>query len=359
MLGLIILIEGFVARHGLDFSDPVSLSWRLSARAAREEAPGCGVLCVGDSLVKHGVIPRVVEAHSGLRTLNLAVARGPAPATYFLLRRALEAGARPAAVVVDYKPSVLIGNLRYNLRYWQEIADAREVLELARVSGKGSLLTSIALGRLLPSYRARLGIRSNLREALRGEAPLLGRINRVCRRNWRANAGANVAARNPSFRGEVGPDAHKALHSDLWYCYRVNAEYLRCFLALTAARGIRVYWLLPPLAPRLQARRERTGAEAGYLGFVRSIQARHAHLTVLDARHADYGPEVFVDATHLDGRGAQTLSLDVAAVLRRDLAPARTGSSPRWVDLPRYRDSPVEVALEDVEQSRAILKIVR
>jgi hypothetical protein len=357
MLALLGAIEGFVARNGLDFSDPVSLSWRLSADSARQEAPGCGVLLIGDSLVKHGLVPRLVEGRTGLRAVNLGVARGPAPATYFLLRRALDAGARPAAVVVDYKPSVLIGGLRYNLRYWQEIASAREVLELARSTRNGTFLTSVVLGRLLPSYRARLELRANLREALRGEAPLLGRVNRVCARNWRVNAGANVASRNPAFHGEVGADEHKTLHSDLWYCDQVNVEYVRRLLALTAAYKIRVYWLLPPLSPQLQVRREETEAEAGYLSFVRSMQGGFPHLTILDGRHAGYGPEVFVDATHLDGQGARTLSLDVAAILRRDLS--RDPSAPRWVDLPSYRDPPVEIALEDVEQSRAFLKIVR
>src|SRR3954453_11222932 len=79
MLGLVAAIETGVARDVLDFSDPVSLSWRLAARAARDEAPGRAVLCVGDSLVKHGMIPKVIAARSGHDAVNLAVARGPAP----------------------------------------------------------------------------------------------------------------------------------------------------------------------------------------------------------------------------------------------------------------------------------------
>src|SRR4051794_21402234 len=73
MLGLVAVVELFVARHPLDFSDPVSLSWELSAQGARSEAPGSAILAVGDSLVKHGVIPAVVEARTGLRTCNLGV----------------------------------------------------------------------------------------------------------------------------------------------------------------------------------------------------------------------------------------------------------------------------------------------
>ena len=74
-------------------------------------------------------------------------------------------------------------------------------------------------------------------------------------------------------------------------------------------------------------------------------------MTVLDGRHAGYDHTLFVDATHLDGQGAYTLSRDVADILRHDRAGGAAGTA-RWVDLPAYRACPVEVALEDVEQSR-------
>jgi hypothetical protein len=358
MLALVATVEAFVARDVLDFSDPVSLSWRMAAEDARDVAPGRPILCVGDSLVKHGLIPRVIASRSGRGAVNLAVAQGPAPATFFLLRRALEAGARPSAVVVDFKPSVLAGGPRYNVRYWQEILAPRECLELARSARGASLLAEVALGRLLPSFRARHEVRSNLLAALRGESDPLGGINRTCRRNWTLNDGANVAARNPAFAGEVGPDDAKRYLTHAFRCHRVNAEYIGRLLALAGSRGIRVYWLLPPLAPRLQDRRERDGAEAGYVRFVRSLQARHPSVTVLDARHAGYDHTLFVDASHLDGRGAYTLSRDVADALRRDLSgPVATG--PRWIDLPAYRDCPAEVALEDVEQSRRAVGVTR
>jgi hypothetical protein len=357
MLGLIALIETGVARDVLDFSDPTSLNWRLAARAARDEAPGRAVLCVGDSLVKHGMIPKVIAARSGRDAINLAMARGPAPATFFVLRRALEAGASPSALIVDFKPSILVGSPRYNLRYWQEILTPPEGFELARSSGSYPLFFETAVGWLLPSFRSRHEIRSNLLAALKGETDVLRLINQTCRRNWALNDGANVAAKNPSFTGEVGPDDDKKLLTHVFHCHRVNADYIRRLFALADSRGIRVYWLLPPLSPELQAHREQTGAEAGYVGFVRSFQTRYPNVTVLDGRHAGYDHTLFVDASHLDGQGAYTLSRDVADILRRDLA----GASPisRWVDLPDYREYPVEVALEDVEQSRRKLGTTR
>ena len=325
MLGLMVAIENFVARNVLDFCDPVSLSWRLAARSACDEAPRRPVLCAGDSLVKHGLIPKVITARSGLAAVNLAVARGPAPATFYLVRRALEAGARPAALVVDFKPNILVGGPRYNVRYWQEILTLRESLDLARTAGNRSLFFELAVGQLLPSFRSRHEIRSNLRAALRGEVDSLRAINRICQRNWLLNDGANVAAKNPAFDGVVGADDDEKYLTRIFHRDRVNAEYIRRLLNLAAARGVAVYWLLPPLTPQLQVRREQTGTEADFVRFVRSFQTPTASLTVLDARHADYDHTLFVDPTHLDSQGAYTLSRDVADILRHDRAGGSMG----------------------------------
>ena len=134
MLVLVLTIEGAVARRWLDFSDPVSLSWRFSAEAARLQAPGRDLLCLGDSLAKHGVIPAVVERQSNLRTVNLAAARCPTLMTYYLFRRALDAGAHPSAIVINTKQAVLIGGPDYNAAYWPAVLSPWECLELGRIS---------------------------------------------------------------------------------------------------------------------------------------------------------------------------------------------------------------------------------
>src|SRR5262249_35519035 len=103
MVGLIIAVESFVARHDLDFTPWGSAAWSASPEAARREAPSCEVLCFGDSLVKLGVLPRVIEGVTGKRAYNLSICAAQAPASYFLLRRGLEAGAKPSAILVDYK----------------------------------------------------------------------------------------------------------------------------------------------------------------------------------------------------------------------------------------------------------------
>src|SRR4051794_38632096 len=100
-LALVALFETGLTSDPLRFTDTASLSWRLGIEAIPQEAKRCEVACLGDSLVKIGVLPEVVEAGSGMTTYNFGMAQAPAPATYFLLRRLIESGGKPSAIVVD------------------------------------------------------------------------------------------------------------------------------------------------------------------------------------------------------------------------------------------------------------------
>src|SRR5436305_6492372 len=101
-VGLIAALDSALARHPDDFTDVVPANWVYSARAARCEAVGADVLCLGDSLIKQGLAAPVAGAVLRRPVFNLAVCHGSLPASYFLFRRSLEAGARPRAVVLDY-----------------------------------------------------------------------------------------------------------------------------------------------------------------------------------------------------------------------------------------------------------------
>ncbi|GAC1589537.1 MAG: hypothetical protein NVS3B20_16740 [Polyangiales bacterium] len=96
MLGMVATVEIAIARHDLDVSTVWAQDWRFAARAARTETANAAILCLGDSLMKYGIYPKVVEAELGenRRVYNLAMHSGKAPGTYFQLRAALESGAR-------------------------------------------------------------------------------------------------------------------------------------------------------------------------------------------------------------------------------------------------------------------------
>jgi hypothetical protein len=60
------------------------------------------VLVPGDSQVECGHQPPLLARRPGRPVANLAVVVGQAAATFALFERALQAGARPHAVVVDF-----------------------------------------------------------------------------------------------------------------------------------------------------------------------------------------------------------------------------------------------------------------
>jgi hypothetical protein len=360
MIMMVLAVEYWVGRNWLDFNDPVSLSWRFSAGGVQTEATRCELLCLGDSLIKHGLIPSIIEETTGRSTVNLSAARAPALLTYFLLRRALDAGARPEAVIINAKPAVLMAGLEFNARYWQELLTLRECVDLSRMASGGSFVLSTIVGRLLPSVRARAELRSNVLAALRSEPDHIGAINRVLWRNWTVNRGANVAASDSRWHDESEPEIERRMHPNVFYVDRTNAAGLESLMRLADERKIPVFWLLTPLSPDLQARRDQSGADAGYERFVRSFQEKYPQvLTVLDARRGAYPRSLFTDHTHLNGQGAIALSHAVASAIRDLLATSRSQSSPLWIALARPLTHPAVTgpALEDLDQSKEILNL--
>ena len=91
-------------REDLRLHDECRADWAYGGRAASRRAPDAEILCFGDSMIKFGMAPRVLEDRLGRRAFNLALYAGSPTASYFLLRRPLESGAKPAAVLVDFQP---------------------------------------------------------------------------------------------------------------------------------------------------------------------------------------------------------------------------------------------------------------
>jgi hypothetical protein len=359
MVFLIVMIECAFARNWLDFTDPVSLSWRFSALAARSRVCDKDLLLVGDSLIKHALIPSVMCEVSGTRAENLGAARCPTLMTYFLLRRALEAGARPRAIVFNAKPAVLIGGPTFTQRYFQELLTVAELLRLFQTVRRSEFVVSTLAGRLLPSLRSRLEIRSHLLAVMQGDAGPLHEINRALWRNWTVNDGANVALPEPPYDGVLTAKDFKNLHPHFFYAEKSNSKAIDQLLKLAQQRNIPVFWLLPPLSPNLESERERSGAETAYENLIRGYQSRYPRtLSILDCRGASYPVAAFTDATHLNSKGAIALSRTVAKVIARQLGDLAAKSDPGWIKLDSWSDrsTKCEALPEDVETSRAMVK---
>jgi len=338
LLGMLVLVgavELVLAGRRLDFTTVWADDWRTAAVSATRKASGRDILCFGDSLIKIGVLPKVIEAKTGLKAFNLATNAGTVPSTYFLLRRALEAGARPRAIVVDFFPLMQPDQPRNSTRFYPDLATTGECLELARVAGDADFFTTVLLGKLLPSFKCRYEIRASIKAALAGRRaspwPDQGWIWAA----WKSEDGAqpmpstlNRSPADPRFVGDVSPEG--------WSCDGINAVYLERFLELARSRSIPVYWLMPPVSPEVQAQRDRNHADEAYDRFARTTLDRHPEVVVLDARHSGYDGQVFIDAIHLDRQGATTLSNDLAGHLG-------SGTS-RWVALPAFASQTEGVA---------------
>ena len=139
MIALMVLVElGLGRTHRFD-SD-LSESWRIKASAARREALRSDVLCFGDSLVEFGLVPQVFEERLGGKAYNLALHAGAPSASYFLLKHALEGGARPKAVVVDFMPHQVTLNPGHEMirrRAWPELATLGDAVDLWRTNRDG------------------------------------------------------------------------------------------------------------------------------------------------------------------------------------------------------------------------------
>jgi hypothetical protein len=355
-----VMIECVVTRCRLDLTDPVSLNWRYSAQAVKATSAGCDLLILGDSLVKHGLLPSVIEHETGRRTVNLSAARAPTLLSYLLLRRALGAGARPQAIIINAKPAILMADLQFNARYFEAIVTARECFEISGLTRNRSFLLSMIVGRLIPSLRSRLEIQTNVLAAVRGERDRIGAINRVLLRNWTVNQGANVAATVAPDQGSVRSDVERRLHPSSFHVDPTNAEGMERLMRLAEDHNIQVFWLLPPLSPALQALRDQSGSEARYEQFIRTFMTRYPRLlTVLDVRRAGFPSTFFVDETHVNRPGAIALSRAVAKVVPTILGDSQPASSSEWVALsiPADQTTGSDVKIEDLEESKQILNV--
>jgi hypothetical protein len=344
MVALVVAVESSIAADWLRLTEPSALAWPLSAAAATGEARGAKVLCFGDSLVKHGILPEVLEARLGVPAYNLALPASTAPAQYYLLRRALRAGAAPRAIVVDYMPGLLTGTPPFGMPYWAGIVGPRDVAELAWSWPGRDFVAELLSHWLLPSYQSRHQIRESIAAAVRGRMTRTLENNLMLRRNWRIHRGAQFTQDNAIWDGIPTEAEHDRHLSTRFWCHPLNKKYIHKFLGLAESRGIRVYWVLPPVTPEIQRRRNESGADEKYSGFARAVAAGHPGVVILDARPSGYDHTRFVDPIHLTGKGALTLSADVAEAIAH--------AGPRWVTLPPYRDRTPGRPFEEVEQSR-------
>ena len=356
MIAIIIAIEGYVVHREPDLMRHEVLDWRTTSRQSTRNAPKAKMLILGDSMVKFGVQPHVLRVETGRKAFNLAVCGGTPPASYFLLRRTLNAGGKPDAILVDFTKVHVGEGPRSVLKHypWFELLSLREAVELSWSMRDADFLASTMSKELIPSVRNRLPLRSNIMTALAGGSHSEREVSNFVGFNRAVNNNAQVNPKNPNFHDAAVPPG-LGLVPDKWSPDPVNAVYVRKFLDLAASRRIPVFCILPPQSPGTQGVLDATGGERRLVTWLRSLESSYPNLSMIDVRHAGYDATVFVDEIHLDGEGAQVLSTDLGRYVKARLSsPAPTVA--RWVDAPRFSGRPTELILQDINGSRVAVK---
>jgi hypothetical protein len=320
----------------------ILLSWRNSSQVVARPEANADILCFGDSLVKLGVLPRVIEDCLGLSAYNLAVLAGQPASSFFLFRQALESGHRPRAVIVDFSAPLLTMPLSTNTQGWAEIGSGRDACELSLESGDPALGLAIASRWLLPSQsRQALLRRAFTLDQLHD--PTDGPIDdgRVFERNWRQNRGAQVAPRRfvPITGALPQPPSGVAFK---WRPQPVHTTYVDRFLSLASTHAIPVFWVLPPVVTSRRERLASSGIVASCDAFVRSFLTAYPGVTILDGHSLDWDTRAFRDPIHLNRDGAVLFSLAIARKLAQHLDRPNTsenGTRARICPSPAERSS--------------------
>ncbi len=332
MIVLVAAIEASVEARRGTWSSPTAAGFEWAHRSATAEARAADVVTLGDSVLKFGFAPKVFERATGRRADNWSTVGNPPAVALSLLRAHFRAGGKPRAIFVDFKPLLLDQGDRPDLDAWARVATFADALELAFTTRDPDYAAGFALAWIFPSVRNRPAIRLEILGRLGGypapdPAPAAAR-----ERGWRINRGGQLLPPDPRAATVAEFANEKPNLRPGWSCRPGNLASIASFFDLAARHDVPVYWVLTPIHPRLQGARDALGLDATFTRFV-GEQARRApgRVTVVDARRLGLGPDRFVDATHLDGRGAVDFTAALAAWFAA-LDPSRPG--PRWVQLP-------------------------
>ncbi|WP_406695503.1 DUF1574 domain-containing protein [Singulisphaera sp. Ch08] len=361
MLGLLLATELFISRAALDLARPEYWLWYATGRSARVDTKNAEILCLGTSQTSYGVVPQVLEERLGRRTYNLAMCSAPPQADYYLLKRALDSGARPKAVVLDLHPHLMKNSYRGCIRFFPNLLSASESIDLGWTAHDPDFTAEVLLAKILPSVLNRYDIRNAIMATLDGKPCSLRKPTLTSLWNRESNKGAMILAPKPSPASELTPTDYEWLTPAEWKHEQINTLYVRRLLKLAASHDITVFLLIPPIDARLQQMRQEKGLTSSFEAFAQGLQAHHPNLVVVDGARTGYPATVFSDAMHVSRPGAISMTCDLGEILRPYLEGNPQPRS-RWLVLPSYRERTSRadiVELAEVNETRLPWKVTR
>ena len=361
MVLIVIAVENTLAKHSDLITDLMPATWKYSATKAHKDARSAQILCFGSSLVKFGILPKVLQEETGLPAYNLSVYGGRMASSYILLKKSLESGARPKAIVLDcHDGPVSLDKLEEqsealttNRDNWPRLVTLAETIDVASQARDPEFLARSLMAKLLTSLESRAEIRSTVVKSLAGERIEMNPNIVAAIRNWNVNLGTQLMAPSdapPAAAAEELDDPKNDVlkAGDFRDNPLLNASFAK-LLKLASAHGIQIFLLLPPLSPGVHIGQDAQGYTVFYNDFCKKALDLDPTLVIVDGRRSGYGWPEFHDKTHLNAEGALTFSHDVGKIIATRLGAS---SESRWVKLPRYRKSNGNENIETFESSR-------
>lgn len=320
MVLIIIAVEVGVSHLQSLLFKPDDWDWYLTGRFSRNRSRGDDVVFFGDSLVKTGVDPTVFR-DQGISAFNLAMGGGQTPAAYYLLKRLVDRGKPPGAVVFSCHPKLLEEPPEHNLGHWPFLLSPEECLDFG-IKERNARTCAQIFFTMLPSLRSRLELRSSVLRLLRLVPPTVSYGMPTARQIYEHFGHLPFDFRT---RGTVDLDFWYEKYFDIKEFDITNLLYLDAFFGLADSKHIKVYWLITPVVPDMQAMCDREGLTGKFDRLVRRYKTKHPSVRILDFRRCGFPESLFHDPHHLNAKGAQAMSGRLLQVFSKADGAVRTG----------------------------------
>jgi hypothetical protein len=290
-------------------------------RARLAQQPPATIQIHGDSVAQGGLMAGEIagELPPGTTVWNAALQGSGPEFTYFLLKRQVEEGRRPKAIVIAHSPHTLvterISELVGGFLDWDEVPEAMVASHrffdtlygiLCRLSF--TLRHRDELAALTKGRRAEV---ASWNDPIPTEGWIRSRMA-AAERTWARDGKGRLPPLHPVYRQPFVVDPGER-------------EYLARTLALARAHGITAYWLTLPEHAAVAAARDSIGFAARYYAFVDSLAAR-GEVRLLKRDFEVLPAENFSDYTHLREPATLRLSREVGRKLAAELTASGTPS---------------------------------
>ncbi len=287
-------------------------------RARLDREPAAAIQLHGDSVAQGALLAGEIEKSlpPGTKVWNASLQGSGPEFTYFLLKRQVERGRAPGAIVIAHSPHTFVTE--------------RMGVLVGAFLGWGEIPEAFLHGRHF--FDALYGVLCKLSFTLRHREELgdLAKGRRAAIASWNDPLPTEAWVRRVGVEAEAkwereGKGAPGPLHPV--YLRRFEPDpgvtaMLGRTLALARTHGIRVYWLTLPEHEAVAAARDTLGFAPAYVAFVDSLAAR-GEITVLKREFEVLPASEFADYTHLRLRAALALSREVGEKLAAEGKPAR------------------------------------